>query len=317
MQIKFVRSTITHALGVAYVATLLAGCGQKEHADDEKSQAKKREENVVTLTKENLEHVQIKAEPVALGSIETTLKAAGRVSENLNKAAKIASTLEGRIIKLNVDLNDKVKVGDVLGLVQTPELLGKPLELRAPIDGVITERKAAVGELVGKDKEVYTISDPADLWVIAEVKERDIGAVKDGQNASFTVLAFPDEAFRGKVVRIGNRVETESRTLEVRIETNNLEGKLKPGMFADVEIATTILQDVLVIPDTALQTDEENQIVFVMLDTNKFQKRVVKLGMEQRGRVQVLEGLKPGEKVVTDGSFILKSEMLKGELGEE
>jgi multidrug efflux pump subunit AcrA (membrane-fusion protein) len=295
----------------------LAACSKKNKSDGKEESEKKHEENIVTLTKENLEKVQITTEPATLGSLETTLKAAGRVSENLNKTARIASTLEGRIIKLNVDLNDKVKVGDVLGLVQTPELLGKPLELRAPIDGVITERKAAVGELVGKDKEIYTISDPTDLWVIAEVKERDIGAVKDGQDASFTVLAFPDETFRGKVVRIGNRVETESRTLEVRIETNNPEGKLKPGMFADVEITTTILQDVLVISDTALQTDEDNQIVFVALDTNRFQKRVVKLGMEQRGRVQVLEGLKPGEKVVTEGSFIVKSEMLKGELGEE
>jgi cobalt-zinc-cadmium efflux system membrane fusion protein len=78
-----------------------------------------------------------------------------------------------------------------------------------------------------------------------------------------------------------------------------------------------MLEDVIVIPDTALQTEEDNQIVFVVLNGNKFQKRQVKLGMEQRGRVQVLEGLKVGEKVVTDGSFILKSELLKGELGEE
>src|SRR4029077_3554951 len=184
-----------------------------------------------------------------------TLKAAGRVSDNLNKTAKVASTLEGRLIKLNFDLNDRVKTGDVLGLVQTPELLGKPLELKAPIDGVITERKSTVGELVGKETEIYTISDPADLWVIAEIKERDIGAVKVGQDASFTVLAYPDEEFHGKVVRIGNRVEAESRTMEVRIEVANTNGRLKPGMFADVEIVTTIWQDTLLMPDTALQTD--------------------------------------------------------------
>jgi multidrug efflux pump subunit AcrA (membrane-fusion protein) len=311
---KSVRSTITHALGVACLAILVVGCGKKEN---EKSEATKHEENVVTLSKEQLDHVEIKTEPVALGSIETTLKAAGRVSENLNKTAKIASTLEGRLIKLNVDLNDRVKAGDVLGLVQTPELLGKPLELKAPIDGMIVDRKSAPGELVNKDKEIYTISDPTDLWVIAEVKERDIGAVKVGQDASFSVLAYPEETFRGKIVRLGNQVEAESRTLEVRIEVSNADGRLKPGMFADVEITTTILQDIIVIPDTTLQTDEESQIVFVALDGNKFQKRVIKLGIEQRGRAQVLEGLKVGEKIVTDGSFILKSELLKGELGEE
>lgn len=306
------KLTAVAIIGLA--AFTLVACGKKDYADDENSAAKKHEENVVTLTKENLEHVTIKTEPVALGSIETTLKAAGRVSENLNKTATIASTLEGRLIKLNADLNDRVKAGDVLALVQTPELLGRPLELKAPIDGVIIKRNSAPGELVGKDKEIYTISDPHDLWVIAEIKERDIGAVKIGQDAAFTVLAYPGESFHGKVVRISNQVEAPSRTLEVRVEVDNADERLKPGMFADVEITTTILNDVLVVSDAALQTEEDSQIVFVALNGNKFEKRVVKLGMEQHGRVQILEGVRASEKVVTDGSFILKSEMLKGEM---
>ena len=131
------------------------------------------------------------------------------------------------------------------------------------------------------------------------------------------MLAYPDEKFHGKIVLVGNRVEADSRTLEVRIEVANANGKLKPGMFADVEIVTTIWRDALLIPDTALQTQGDDQIVFVTLDDYRFEKRVVKAGMEQRGRVAVLEGVKQGEKVVTEGSFVLKSEMLKDELGEE
>ena len=306
----------TVVVGCTLFSALAVSCSKKER-EVERDQTKTHKENVVTLTKENLEHVQIKVEPVVTGSIETSLKAAGRVTENQNKTARVSSTLEGRLVKVNADLNDAVKAGNVLGLVQTPELLGRPLELKSPIDGVIVDRKASVGELVSKEKEIFTISDPTDLWVIAEIKERDIGAVKVGQDASFTGLAYPDETFRGKIVRIGNVVETESRTVEARVEVNNADGRLKPGMFADVEIVTTVLQDAVVISDKALQTEEDNQIVFVALNGNKFQKRAVKVGMEQRGRVQVLEGLKVGEKVVTDGSFILKSEMLKGELGEE
>jgi multidrug efflux pump subunit AcrA (membrane-fusion protein) len=305
-----------------FVATIffavLVGCEKKETVAKEEERTKpKQDEGIVTLTKENLELVTIRTEPALKGSLQMTLRAAGRVSDNLNKTAKVASTLEGRLIKLNFDLNDRVRAGDVLGLVQTPELLGKPLELRAPIDGVITERKSTVGELVGKDTEIYTISDPADLWVIAEIKERDIGALKVGQDASFTVLAYPGEEFHGKVVRIGNRIEAESRTMEVRIDVDNANAHLKPGMFADVEIVTTILQDTLLITDTALQTDGDAQIVFVELGNSRFEKRVVKTGMEQRGRVAVLDGVKQGEQVVTEGSFILKSEMLKSELGEE
>lgn len=300
----------------AFLFFTLAACTRKEE-EKKTGSAEKHEENIVSLTKENLQHVEIKTEPVALGSIEMTLKAAGRVTENGNKTARVVSTLEGRLMKLNFDLNDRVKANDILGLVQTPELLGKPLELKAPIDGVVVARKSTPGELVGKDKEIYTISDPTDLWVIAEIKERDIGAVKVGQDATFSVLAYPGETFRGKVVRTGNQVEADSRTLEVRIEVNNADGRLKPGMFADVAIVTTVLKDVIVIPDTTVQTDEDKQIVFVALDGMKFAKRVVTLGMEQHGRAQALDGLKVGEDLVTEGSFILKSEMLKDELGEE
>jgi cobalt-zinc-cadmium efflux system membrane fusion protein len=152
---------------------------------------------------------------------------------------------------------------------------------------------------------------------VAEVKERDIAAVHLGEEAAFTVLAYPNEIFRGKVVRVGNRVESASRTLDVRIAARNEDGRLKPGMFADVEMATTAVKDTLIIPDKALQSDADGQIVFVARDGAKFEKRPLKIGLEQHSRVQVLEGLKEGEKVVTEGSFILKSEMLKGELGEE
>ena len=307
--------------GTAALALLVAlnGCGKKETAAEKPAAetAPKPNENIVTLTKENLTHVTLKTETVARGSLDLTLKAVGRVGENLNKTAKVASTLEGRLIKLNVDLNDRVKAGDVLGLVQTPELLGKALELKAPIDGLITQRKSTVGELIGKETEVYTISDPTDLWVLAEIKERDIGAVRVGQEARFTVLAYPGETFRGKTVLVGNRVEAESRTLEIRIAVANEDSRLKPGMFADVEVLTTALQDVLIISDRALQTMDGEQVVFVASSETKFEKRTIKLGLEQHGRVQVIEGLKEGDRVVTEGSFILKSEMLKGEMGGE
>jgi len=311
---KFIQAAL-----IALAVFAISACAKKEA--NQKAEADANEQahdtNTVTLTKKNFEHTEIKTVKAAIGNLATTLKAAGRVTENANKTAKVSSTLEGRLIKLNVDLNDPVKASDVLALVQTPELLGKPLELKAPIGGVIIDRKGAVGELVGKDTEIFTISDPTDLWVIAEIKERDIGAVIAGQDVTFTVLAYPERKFSGKVVRVGNRLEEKARTLEVRIEANNPEGQLKPGMFADVEITTDVMQGVLIIPDSALQTHEDQQIVFIEREPLKFEKRVVKLGLESQGMVQVFDGVREGENVVTEGSFILKSEMLKGEMGEE
>ena len=301
----------------ALLAGGLAGCGKKAEPVAETKPEAKHDENIVTLTAENLKHITLKTEPATSSSLGMTLKAAGRISANLNKTAKVTSTFEGRLTKLNFDLNDRVTAGQVMALVESPELLGRQLEIKAPIDGVIIERKGTTGELVDKAKEIYTISDPTQLWAIAEVKERDIAAVKVGQDATFAALAYPDEKFHGKVILIGNQVESGSRTIEVRIAVDNADGRLNPGMFADVEIVTTILDNVMLIPDSALQTDGEEQIVFVALDGNKFEKRIVKLGLEQAGRVQILDGVKAGENIVTEGSFILKSEMLKGQLGEE
>ena len=312
------NSSLSRILAAIACLAVLSGCEKKSPAPVAEVEASTpHEENVVVLSKENLALVSLKTELVTRGSLSVTLKAVGRVAENLNKTAKVTTTLEGRLTKLNADLNDRVKAGDVLALVQTPELLGRLLELKAPIDGVIVERMGTVGELIGKETAVYTISDPSELWVQAEIKERDIGAVRVGQEASFSVLAYHGDTFHGKIVLVGNRVEIESRTLEVRVEVANPDGRLKPGMFADVEIATTALQDVLVISDQAIQSMDNEPVVFVATSDQRFEKRVIKAGLEQHGRVQVLDGLKEGDRVVTEGSFILKSEMLKGELGEE
>lgn len=272
-----------------------------------------REQDVVALSERNLELGEVKTQRVELGSLEITLHATGRVTENINKTARVATMLEGRVLKLNFDINDSVKTGDVLGLVETPELLGKSLEIKAPIDGVVIERSQVVGELVGKGMPIYTISDPTALWVLAEIKEGDLGEVRVGQKAVFRVLAYPDREFSGKVVRLGNRLEEVSHTLEVRIETRNPDGRLKPGMFADIQITTAVFSNVPLIPNMAVQWDDDRQIVFVALGNNKFEKRVVRLGREGGRRVQVLSGLKVGEWVVTEGSFLLKSEMLKDE----
>lgn len=303
---------------VVFLAALasISSCFKKEAAPAAAAEPKPPE-NIVMLSAANLANMQIKVEIAKLGNLETKLAVAGRVSENANKTAKVVSTMEGRLIKLNSDLTDRVQADEIIALVQTPELLGKLLEVKAPIDGVVTERKSTAGESITKDTPLYVISDPTNLWVLAEIKERDIGQVKAGQEAVFSVLSYPGEKFRGRVALIGSSLDQQSRTLEVRLETRNEEGKLKPGMFADVEITTTAVIGALLISDAAVQKMGEAQVVFVPLGQNKFEKRVVKFGAREGADVQVLSGLKEGEKVVTEGSFILKSQMLKGEMGEK
>lgn len=271
----------------------------------------------VTLSDESLQQVTIETVRVTRGSLPMTLRSPGRISVNVNRTAKVTSTFRGRISMMNHDVGAVVQRGDVMGLIDSPELLNKPLELKAPIRGQVIARHGTVGEAVDETTELYTISDLRSVWCIAEIKEKDVAAVRAGQRASIQVLAYPRKTFTGIVVLSGQEVEERTRTLEARIEVDNSDGTLKPGMFADVELVTNILDNVLIIPDEALQTLEDQQIVFVAANHNEFTKHVVRVGREHGDQAEILDGIEEGDLVVTKGSFILKSELLKSELGEE
>ncbi|MEO7427034.1 MAG: efflux RND transporter periplasmic adaptor subunit [Fibrobacteria bacterium] len=305
-------------LSAFLMAALLGACGKKNRAEEEAPPAASgQEENIVTLSAESLKNMDLKIEPVRVGPLDMKTKVPGRITADANRTAKVSATLEGRIVKLTADVGDQVYQGQILGLLESPELLDKALALKAPVAGVIMEKSLAVGELAEKGKGIFTISDPRFIWLIGEVKEQEIAMVKAHQPVDFTVPAYPEEIFHGKVARVGNVIETDSRTFEIRVELDNRNGKLKPGMFADIQITTRVVLDAVLVSDAALQTEGGEQILFVAMDGNRFEKRVVQPGMKQEGTIQILDGLKAGEKVVTEGSFTLKSEMLKGELGEE
>jgi multidrug efflux pump subunit AcrA (membrane-fusion protein) len=307
-------------IAAAALLPLVESCSSKTEpaaATTSEAPEKKPAPDTVKLSDESLKIGGVEVTPVSRGHLSMTLRSPGRISVNVNRTAKVTSTLEGRISKMNYDIGAEVRAGDVMALVDSPELLNKPLELKAPVGGRVIERHGTVGEAVDRAKELYTISDLANLWAIAEIKEKDTALVHVGQAATLRVLAYPQEAFTGKVTLLGHEIEAKTRTLEVRIQADNTSGKLKPGMFADVEIVTNVLDAVLLIADDALQTLEDQQVVFVAADGGTFTKRTVTVGREQSGRVEITDGLREGERVATKGSFLLKSEMLKSQLGEE
>jgi multidrug efflux pump subunit AcrA (membrane-fusion protein) len=303
-------------------AVAISSCESKTNSDEPRPKTTNTEKlngdhDVVKLSEESLKKSDIQIASVKTGTVEKRLHAIGRLSLNLNKTAKATSTFEGRLTELKVDLSDKVRAGQVIGLIDSPELLGKQLELKSPIDGVIIARHGTVGELVPKGGAVCTISDPSDLWLVAEIDERDAGSVKVDQAATFTVLTYPSEIFQGTITRLGEQIKPESRTLEVRISVNNQHGKLRPGMFANIDIAVEALADQIIIPASAIQTDEEQRpFVFVVTGEDTFEKKAIKTGLQQNDDVQILDGLNRNDRVVSSGSFILKSELQKSRISE-
>jgi multidrug efflux pump subunit AcrA (membrane-fusion protein) len=307
-----------HRPAIALALLALVACQKEQPAGgDAATSTDKGEENIVVLSDESLANLDLGTEEAKLGVLNQTLKVPGRIVVDGNRTAKVSAQFEGRLSKLTRDLGDRVVSGAEMGAVETPELLDRPFVLRAPIPGVVTEKTAAVGELVAKGQSIFTVSDLASVWLIGEVKEKDVSLVKIGQKVAFRVMSYPDEVFHGRIARVGSSVESDTRTFEIRVEVANKAGRLKPGMFADVEITTEVVRKALLVGDASLETEGGKQIVFVAQGKGRFEKRIVEIGHEQDGRMQVLSGVGPGEIVVTEGSFALKSELLKSELGED
>lgn len=189
--------------------------------------------------------------------------------------------------------------------------------VEAPQSGVILDFQIAPGEVLTADQEVMTIANLGRVWTIASVYERDLGRVKTGQIAQISFVSFPAQKFSGKITQIGQKLDAETRTAKVRVELDNPGQKLKLEMFGTVRLPTQDPRVVLAIPDTALQQLDGKDSVFIQTKPIEFQRREVELGHKADGWVEVVKGLKSGERVVTQGSFYLKSTLLKETLTED
>lgn len=192
------------------------------------------------------------------------------------------------------------------------------LPVRSPIGGVVTEKHAIVGELSDPSTSLYTVADLSTVWVLVDINEKDLAKVRKGQAAVVTVGAFPDTKFKGRITHIADIVDEATRTVKARVEVQNLGRKLKPEMFATVELTLpATAPPVLAVPEEAIQELEGKKVLFITEDGKEFTPREVQLGVASGGMVEITGGLKESERYAAKGGFILKSELKKGELGEE
>jgi cobalt-zinc-cadmium efflux system membrane fusion protein len=193
----------------------------------------------------------------------------------------------------------------------------KPLlPVRSPISGIITEKHAIVGELSDPSKSLYTVADLSTVWVLVDIHEKDLAKVHKGQAAIVSVSAFPDKKLKGHITYIADLVDEATRTVKARVAVANPGRKLKPEMFATVELALQAdASPVLAVPEDALQDVDGKKVLFVVDDKGvEFEPRKVELGRAAGGMVEIVSGLKEGERYAIKGAFILKSELKKGEL---
>jgi len=187
------------------------------------------------------------------------------------------------------------------------------IAIPAPLDGVVTARNVNLGQVVTAAQDLLTITDLSSVWMEANLLENDFGAVHVGTLATITTPAYAGRRYRGVVSYIEPQVDPQTRTAKVRVVVENPGFALRLGMYMDVLFTSPAGASVPVVPKQAIQTIGPSSVVFLPVEgeSGRFVQRTVRTGEESSAGLQVLDGLKPGEKVVTEGSFLLRAESLR------
>ena len=193
---------------------------------------------------------------------------------------------------------------------------GGHFDITSPFDGIVVERDAGVGEVVGPSDPLATVADLGQLWIELDIYERDLAQVREGLPVTVSTAAWPGRTFPASVGYVADILDTERRTVRARVVLDNRDGALKPGMFATASIQVGEGR-LVAVPRDAVQDVEGQLVVWVPGDEEgSFVVRPVVLGAELPGDyVEVVSGISEGETLVVTGAFTLKAELAKGEFG--
>jgi cobalt-zinc-cadmium efflux system membrane fusion protein len=194
---------------------------------------------------------------------------------------------------------------------------GEYIPVRSPLRGVVLEKSVTQGTAVTVGTPLFVVADLSELWAVAEIDETQIPLVAAGRPTEIRVAAYPGETFPGRITFVADTVNPKTRRVTVRCQVKNPDGRLKPEMYAAFALASGGPKQVLAVPSAAIQEIEGKPLVFVKATSGSFERRDVAVGQEADGWVEVRSGLEEGEQVATTGSFLLKSELLKGSLAPE
>lgn len=236
----------------------------------------------------------LEAEGVIPGKtlLETRAAAAQRTAElNIAEAKLRALGIDGETLR-------RLRAG------------GEPMRfvsITSPVAGVVTHADVRIGQAVKPTDHLYHVVDPSRLWIVGEVLESDVRYLKKGQPVSARFAAYPDRPFEGVIDHVQLKIDRQTRTQSVVIAVDNPDGALRPGMFGRVDIAVRVAEEAIVCPADAVIKSRTGTYLLVERKPGKYESRPVKLGLADGGRVEVLDGVFPGNKVVVTGAYLLAS----------
>jgi membrane fusion protein, copper/silver efflux system len=296
----------------------------------------------VRVSLDKVQRSGVRTEAVAPHVIARQVRAVGTVMHDESRLTIVAMRSDGYIEELYVNKTGQhVHAGDRLFRVYSPEIVSAQVDFRAslaeqrlrnlgvpeshirdvragkmpmtldwpaPATGDVIEKRVINGQKVKAGDELYRIADHTHLWVIADVAESDLPAIKIGTRATITVRAYAAQPVEGEVTFIYPELRAETRTARVRIELPNPDGRLKIDMYADVVFQAADETPAIVVPTSAVIDSGTRQVVLVARGEGRFEPRAVKLGRRADGYVEVLDGVKEGEEVVTAATFLIDAE---------
>ena len=233
-----------------------------------------------------------------------------RRGENDLHASPFAEVRQGANSLLHAT-RDRLKLWDISDaqierLERTGEV-SRTMTLYSPVTGFVTDRKAFPQTSVTPDVELYTVANLSSVWVMADVYQYELPYLRVGQRADIQLSYYPGKTYTGRISYIYPTLDAQTRTAKVRIDLPNPGFKLKPQMFADVQLQVNYGRQI-VVPQEAVLDSGERQTVFVAAADGHFVPRIVKVGPQVDGRYVVLSGLQPGEIIVSSGNFLIDSE---------
>jgi cobalt-zinc-cadmium efflux system membrane fusion protein len=191
--------------------------------------------------------------------------------------------------------------------LEKSEQIDPSTEITSPIQGVVVDRQIGPGQYAqaGASTPIFTIADLSSVWLLASVRESDAEHVRRGQKVEVTVLAYPDRVFKAEVVAVSPVMDPNTHRLAVRAVVDNKDGALKPDMFASFRIVTSAGRQAPAVPDTAVVYEGDAAHVWVVQSADVISIRAIHVGRKVDGFVEVLDGLKTGERVITKGSIFI------------
>ena len=369
------------------VVMSLAACGKAQEPASSDAATSVAEPQAGRLAQSS----QIETAVIDVKSVQPELILAGKVAYGEDRYSKVSSPLQGRVVEVRAHLGDRVKAGDTLLIIDSPDItqaysefvkeaselefstrgyelakelyqtkalalkdlkqaendlikaraefrrakerllslrvpsveLDKPLaqqritsrfDMKSPLTGTVVERTVTPGQSVSADagQVLFTVADLDRLQVVADVYERDLALVKVSQVARVSVEAYPDADFAAVVAAIGDVVDPNTRTIKVRAWVDNQDHRLKPEMFARLRLDIGDANPFLTIPKEAVVEVDGKYFVYLVESPDKYVKREVRVSNVSSDMVRVLQGLSPGQRIVTKGAVLVKGQEVKG-----